>query len=92
MYYNFEIFHMREKNIPIDSVEIKESIHAFAWEPVGSKFAIIHGEQSNVSISFYGLKTVHKPQLLSKFVLFFYCHNICVGLYKNALNFEPTGI
>lgn len=35
MYYNFEIFHMREKEIPVDSVEIKEPIHAFAWEPIG---------------------------------------------------------
>lgn len=44
MYYNFEIFHMREKNIPVDSVEIKEPTHAFAWEPVGDKFAVIHGK------------------------------------------------
>jgi uncharacterized protein with WD repeat len=57
MYYNFEIFHMREKQIPVDSVEIKEQIHAFAWEPVGSKFAIIHGEGANVSVSFYGVKS-----------------------------------
>jgi hypothetical protein len=32
-YYNFEIFHMLEKQIPVDSVEIKEVIHAFAWGP-----------------------------------------------------------
>ncbi|KAK0169860.1 hypothetical protein PV328_010495 [Microctonus aethiopoides] len=44
MSYNFEIFHMREKQIPTDSVEMKEPIHAFAWEPIGCKFAIIHGQ------------------------------------------------
>ena len=44
LYFNFEIFHMRQKQIPVDSVEVKESVTAFAWEPVGSKFAIIHGE------------------------------------------------
>lgn len=53
MYYNFEIFHMKEKEIPVDSVEIKEPIQAFAWEPVGSKFSIIHGDPANISISFY---------------------------------------
>lgn len=26
IYYNFEIFHMREKGIPVDSLEIKENI------------------------------------------------------------------
>lgn len=66
MYYNFEIFHMREKNIPKDSEEVKEQIHAFAWEPVGSKFAIIHGESPNVSVSFYSVKTGQTPTVLSK--------------------------
>lgn len=67
MYYNFEIFHMREKEIPVDSVEIKESIHAFAWEPIGSKFAIIHGDMSNICISFYGVNAGQAPSLLKKF-------------------------
>ncbi|XP_067006456.1 eukaryotic translation initiation factor 3 subunit B [Anabrus simplex] len=67
MYYNFEIFHMREKQIPVDSVEIKETIHAFAWEPIGSKFAIIHGEASNANVSFYGVKTGQAPILLKRF-------------------------
>lgn len=65
MSYNFEIFHMREKQIPVDSVEIKEPIHAFAWEPVGSKFAIIHGDVP-VNVSFYEVRYGHQPALLSK--------------------------
>ena len=52
LYFNFEIFHMREKQIPVDSVEIKDSVTAFAWEPIGSKFAIIHGE-TQVSCRFF---------------------------------------
>ncbi|XP_045448448.1 eukaryotic translation initiation factor 3 subunit B [Melitaea cinxia] len=67
MYYNFEIFHMREKEIPVDSVEIKEPIQAFAWEPVGSKFAIIHGDAANSCISFYQVNTGQAPTLLKKF-------------------------
>lgn len=57
---------MREKQIPVDSVEIKEPIIAFAWEPVGSKFAIIHGEQNNMCTSFWGVKKGDTPTLLSK--------------------------
>lgn len=67
MYVNFEIFHMREKEIPVDSVECKELIQAFAWEPVGSKFAFIHGESPNCSVSFYTVSQGQRPALLKKF-------------------------
>ncbi len=67
LYYNFEVFHMREKQIPVDSVEIKENVHAFGWEPVGSKFAIIHGESQSLSVSFYGVKTGQTPTLLKRY-------------------------
>lgn len=75
MSYNFEIFHMREKQIPVDSVEIKEPIHAFAWEPIGNKFAIIHGEIPSVNVSFYEVRCGHQPALLSKLIslLIKYC-------------------
>lgn len=66
MYFNFEIFHMREKEIPVDSVEIKELIQAFAWEPIGSKFGIIHGESPNISVSFYEVRVGQAPLLLKK--------------------------
>ncbi|XP_018573654.1 eukaryotic translation initiation factor 3 subunit B [Anoplophora glabripennis] len=67
MYCNFEIFHMREKQIPVDSVECKEPIQAFAWEPVGSKFAMIHGESPNINVSFYEVRMGQAPILLKKF-------------------------
>lgn len=67
MFYNFEIFHMREKDIPVDSVEIKEPIGAFSWEPVGDKFAIIHGEGAGgCNVSFYEAKKGQKVSLVKK--------------------------
>lgn len=69
LYYNFELFHLREKQIPVDSIEIKEAVVAFQWEPVGSKFAIIHGEGVLHSVSFYGMKQGVSVTLLSKFVV-----------------------
>lgn len=53
---NFELFHLREKLIPCDSLEIKDQIDAFAWEPVGNKFAIIHANQGRCYVSFYQLQ------------------------------------
>lgn len=67
MFYNFEVFHLREKNVPVDSVEIKEPIVAFSWEPIGSKFAIVHGEPNNVSTSFWGVRKGDAPILLKRF-------------------------
>ncbi|XP_017782495.1 PREDICTED: eukaryotic translation initiation factor 3 subunit B [Nicrophorus vespilloides] len=67
MYYNFEIFHMREKQIPVDSVDCKEPIQAFAWEPVGTKFSFIHGDSPNINVSFYGIRIGQAPILLKKF-------------------------
>ncbi len=67
LYFNFEVFHMREKQIPVDSVEIKESVHAFAWEPVGTKFAIIHGESQALNVSFYSVTTGQTPTLMKKY-------------------------
>jgi uncharacterized protein with WD repeat len=43
------------------NVQIKETVHAFSWEPVGSKFAVIHGEAQSLSVSFFGLKVQRTP-------------------------------
>merc|ERR1712045_689556 len=67
MYHNFEIFHMNEKQIPVDTVKIEETVHAFSWEPVGSKFGVIHGDSQSLNVSFYGLKKGTEPEILKKY-------------------------
>ncbi|XP_028825038.1 eukaryotic translation initiation factor 3, subunit Ba [Denticeps clupeoides] len=64
---NFEIFRMREKQVPVDVVEMKESIIAFAWEPNGSKFAVLHGESPRINSSFYHVKNNGKIDLIKMF-------------------------
>jgi len=66
MYCNFELFHMQEKEIPVDSVEIKDTVQYFSWEPVGSKFAIVHGEAPSICVSFYEVKKGQTPILAKK--------------------------
>lgn len=53
---NFEIFRIREKDIPIEVIELEENVIAFAWEPAGERFAIIHGEGVKNSVSIYSVK------------------------------------
>ena len=33
-----------------------ENVMAFAWEPTGNKFAVVHGESPRISVSFYNIK------------------------------------
>lgn len=63
--HNFEIFRLRQKDIPVEVLEIEDNIVAFAWEPVGSRFAIIHGHPARPSVSLYNLSET-KLQLLKK--------------------------
>jgi len=57
---NFEIFRMRSKDIPIETLELETNIVAFAWEPHGHKFAIIHtgsaGSGNKNTVSIYDVK------------------------------------
>eukprot|EP01112_Ceratiomyxa_fruticulosa_P016156 TRINITY_DN4848_c0_g1_i1.p1 TRINITY_DN4848_c0_g1~~TRINITY_DN4848_c0_g1_i1.p1 ORF type:complete len:666 (-),score=150.28 TRINITY_DN4848_c0_g1_i1:61-2058(-) len=73
---SFELFRIRERDIPIELIEIKDPVIAFAWEPKGDRFAIIHGENAlKPDISFYEvdsnkvrlLKTIEKKQSNSLF-------------------------
>jgi len=55
---------------------VVESISAFAWEPVGHRFACIHGDAPRISISFYNVRKGGLVELLSNpvsFILFYLC-------------------
>ena len=65
-YCNLEVFRVREKAIPIQVIEIKDTVTAFAWEPKGDRFALITsndptlgqeliGSTIRTSINFYQL-------------------------------------
>jgi len=55
---SFEFFRVREKNVPIEGLELKDTVVAFAWEPKGHGFAIIHSEASGArsNVSIYSMK------------------------------------
>ncbi|KAF9898492.1 Translation initiation factor 3 subunit b [Lobosporangium transversale] len=55
---NLEIFRVREKDIPVEVVEVKESILAFAWEPKGERFAIITTSDPNFTSATPGSTTL----------------------------------
>jgi translation initiation factor 3 subunit B len=53
--YNLEVFHMREQDIPVDTIEIKEPVIAYQLEPHGNRLAIIHGISPRIRLSLYNI-------------------------------------
>jgi len=66
IYYSLEIFHMRERGVPVDSLEIKETISCFEWEPTDNKFAVISGETPHISVTFYQVLKGQAPEPLKR--------------------------
>eukprot|EP01114_Cavostelium_apophysatum_P022468 TRINITY_DN813_c0_g1_i1.p1 TRINITY_DN813_c0_g1~~TRINITY_DN813_c0_g1_i1.p1 ORF type:complete len:699 (-),score=236.33 TRINITY_DN813_c0_g1_i1:74-2059(-) len=89
---SFEVFRVKEKDIPIEMIELKEgNVQAFAWEPKGQKFAVIHGEGARPDISFFsmerGLKLVKTLEKKAANALFWApCGDFIVLAGLNSLN------
>ncbi|GBG62798.1 hypothetical protein CBR_g32387 [Chara braunii] len=59
-YSGFELFRIKERDIPIEVLELEnknDKIIAFAWEPKGHRFAIVHGDGPRPDVSFYSMKS-----------------------------------
>eukprot|EP00794_Sanderia_malayensis_P008994 gene8994-9955_t len=104
VFSSLELFRTRSKDIPVDTLEIKEPIIDFEWEPNGSKFVVIHGESSRISASFYNieegdigkvahLKTFERKQLNCIFWSPIGQFVLLAGLksYNGVLEFYDTG-
>ena len=74
-----EIFHVREKSIPVEVIEVKDTVIAFAWEPKGERFAtvmtadVINPERGpsglRTNINFYMLEKGGKAAVINNFKL-----------------------
>ncbi|KAL0951051.1 hypothetical protein HGRIS_007791 [Hohenbuehelia grisea] len=45
---NLEIFRVREKDYPVEVVELKDTVLDFSWEPKGERFAIVSSNDPNL--------------------------------------------
>ena len=55
-YNNFEIFRIRESLVPVETMEKKQQVAAFAWEPAGDRFAVVLGDVPRLEVTFYTMK------------------------------------
>lgn len=53
-YCNLEVFRVREKAIPIQVIEIKDTVTSFAWEPKGDRFALITSNDPSLASELVG--------------------------------------
>ncbi|XP_010276277.1 PREDICTED: eukaryotic translation initiation factor 3 subunit B-like [Nelumbo nucifera] len=86
-YTGFELFRIKERDIPIEVLELEnknDKIVAFAWEPKGHRFAVIHGDSPKPDISFYSMRTSHNTGRVSKLITL-------KGKQANALYWSPSG-
>ncbi|OEL38668.1 Eukaryotic translation initiation factor 3 subunit B, partial [Dichanthelium oligosanthes] len=86
-YTGFDLFRIKERDIPVEVLELdnkNDKIIAFAWEPKGHRFAIIHGDGPNPDISFYSMRTAKSTTRVSKLTTL-------KSKEANALYWCPTG-
>ncbi|KAG6395119.1 hypothetical protein SASPL_145711 [Salvia splendens] len=61
--------HIKERDIPIEVLELdnkNDKIIAFAWEPKGHRFAVIHGDNPRPDVSFYSMRSGTNTGRVSK--------------------------
>ncbi|KAL9400480.1 hypothetical protein Peur_009441 [Populus x canadensis] len=86
-YTGFELFRIKERDIPIEVLELdnkNDKIIAFAWEPKGHRFAVVHGDSPRPDVSFYSMRTAHNTGRVSKLTTL-------KGKQANALFWSPSG-
>eukprot|EP00581_Thalassiosira_minuscula_P027724 CAMPEP_0183754012 /NCGR_PEP_ID=MMETSP0739-20130205/3300_1 /TAXON_ID=385413 /ORGANISM="Thalassiosira miniscula, Strain CCMP1093" /LENGTH=722 /DNA_ID=CAMNT_0025990603 /DNA_START=16 /DNA_END=2184 /DNA_ORIENTATION=+ len=65
LYNNLELFRVNEPGIPVEMLDVKDAVMSFAWEPQGSRFAIIHAESpssTKVNVTFYDMFKTLEPE------------------------------
>ncbi|KZT41396.1 translation initiation factor eIF-3b [Sistotremastrum suecicum HHB10207 ss-3] len=55
IFCNLEIFRVREKDFPVEVVELKDTVTDFSWEPRGERFAIVSSNDPNLGNSGPGI-------------------------------------
>ena len=64
LYNNIELFRLNESGIPVEMLDIKDAVMALAFEPRGSRFAMIHAENpssTKVDVTFYDMMKQGDP-------------------------------
>lgn len=92
IFCNLEIFRMREKDYPVEVVELKDTVLDFSWEPKGERFAIVSSSDPNLGNPGPGVTTktdvsFHQLEHGKNFKLL----RTLPGRTSNAIRWSPRG-
>ncbi|KAI0737736.1 translation initiation factor eIF-3b [Daedaleopsis nitida] len=93
IFCNLEIFRVREKDCPVEVVELKDTVTDFSWEPKGERFALVSSNDPNLGNP--------GPGITIKTDVSFYQHERSKGNFKllktlpartsNTVRWSPRG-
>ncbi|THH31902.1 hypothetical protein EUX98_g2282 [Antrodiella citrinella] len=93
IFCNLEIFRVREKDFPVEVVELKDTVVNFSWEPKGDRFALVSSNDPNLGSS--------GPGVTIKTDVSFYAHDRTKGNFRllrtlpgrtsNTIRWSPKG-
>ncbi|EJF62267.1 translation initiation factor eIF-3b [Dichomitus squalens] len=93
IFCNLEIFRVREKDFPVEVVELKDTVTDFSWEPKGERFALVSSSDPNLGNP--------GPGITIKTDVSFYQHERSKGDFKllkslpgrtsNTVRWSPRG-
>ncbi|KAH8096621.1 translation initiation factor eIF-3b [Cristinia sonorae] len=93
IFCNLEIFRVREKDFPVEVVELKDTVVNFSWEPKGERFAIVSSSDPNLGNP--------APGITIKTDVSFYAHDRTKGNFRllrtlpartsNTIRWSPKG-
>merc|ERR1740129_1216098 len=85
LFHAFELMRVDQDLVPIERLELKDTAHAFAWEPSGHRFGIVHGDGTKPNVSFYSMMSKDgKSQELTKL-------DVLESRACNSLHWSPMG-
>lgn len=64
---HLEIFRVMEKNVPVETIDIKDTVKSFHWEPKGNRFCMLTTDEQghNLKAVFYAITIGETKQVAS---------------------------
>ncbi|KAH8981791.1 translation initiation factor eIF-3b [Lactarius hatsudake] len=93
IFCNLEIFRVREKDFPVEVVELKDTVTDFSWEPKGERFVIVSSSDPNLGNPGPGvtIKTDVSFYQLDRSKTDFKLLRTLAGRTTNTIRWSPRG-
>ena len=64
--YVIMFFRVKEAGVPVELIELQDPIVNVAWEPIGERISIVHGDAKNSTINFYSMLNIGPKNVIKK--------------------------